>query len=519
MGGMTAAEAPKQTNKKNKSSTSLLNEDNMRPIPAFTNMGLDTDSRANLQTKPAIEQRELPTAPSSTKQSSHQTTSYLSPSSQTPQASKHREARESVAAKRVTPIKSTTPKPHVVGPRVNKFGILKPAKLSLSTKPKIPKLTLGKALPLMPMPKKTQATAEPTPLNPFVAEIIKLLGGKKASSTPLTEEHGKKLINIRHSLPMFTDEAEKKDRFHIEEKLFEILNPPQGRASQYQIPTLGDFYKSIGAMPDTDQSQGNNANDEIQGGAGDGFISGVTEVNETVENIVDVEESEKEKEPLTFSYMKEGEMTQVEIPDQPANTIDGNQQNYRRMDEILNNKKDAIKSHWFKAAYEVTSLNGIGAAENINAGFLTDEDEGYLKYVHHELAEINYANFHKLSNGEEIKGLEGLRGKELDYALVELEQENVERLTNEYFKSNPNANKAEIIESLNDSSHSFDWTNDLPQGFKDIVPVEGATMNLYFFNARENSFKHKEYDVGNLEHRIKLGKAMVDIIYRERGEE
>ncbi len=168
-----------------------------------------------------------------------------------------------------------------------------------------------------------------------------------------------------------------------------------------------------------------------------------SEAGETISNTVNSFLGD-EKPSLTHSYLEDGEKITLNIPKKPGETVRDNHKAYGDMHTALNTKDGAIKSQWFKAAYEVTSYDAIGSVAFYipNGPYLTNNDEDYLKHVHHELAEINYNNFQSLYHGKEIEGLEGLRGKALDYALVELEQNHVERLTNEYFKQNPSIDSA-----------------------------------------------------------------------------
>ena len=83
------------------------------------------------------------------------------------------------------------------------------------------------------------------PLNSFALEAIKLLGGRGQVNTPLTKQHGEKLISARHDLPMHAPLSEKQNIYDIEEKAFETMQKPNA--------TLGDFFKNIGAIDDDDR--------------------------------------------------------------------------------------------------------------------------------------------------------------------------------------------------------------------------------------------------------------------------
>ena len=93
--------------------------------------------------------------------------------------------------------------------------------------------------------KKPKLKPRKKPLNSFALEAIKLLGGKGSMDTPLTKQHGEKLISARYDLPMHAPLSEKQDIYDIEEKAFEVMQKPNA--------TLGDFYKTIGAIDDNDR--------------------------------------------------------------------------------------------------------------------------------------------------------------------------------------------------------------------------------------------------------------------------
>ena len=72
-----------------------------------------------------------------------------------------------------------------------------------------------------------------------------------------------------------------------------------------------------------------------------------------------------------------------------CSTIECNNINYGGADQLLNSAPRAIRSDWFAAAFMVTGFPGIGTADRINLGFLTDAEEAYLRSVHHSLAPYN----------------------------------------------------------------------------------------------------------------------------------
>ncbi|MTI11140.1 hypothetical protein [Curvivirga aplysinae] len=214
----------------------------------------------------------------------------------------------------------------------------------------------------------------------------------------------------------------------------------------------------------------------------------------------------REKKPLILSYKEKGQKKLLEIPIEPGETILENSENYGKMHIALNNKEGAIKSKWFKAAAEVTSENALGyaAEDKWNYGMVNDDEEDYLQFVHHELAKMNYQTFQSLYHGQEIKGLEGLRGKELDYALVELEQRKVEELSDLYFKNNPEVDEDKIYARLSNLNNF--WENYLHNSF----------VNQAVAEAHRSVFPQDDYDMSNLRDRIKLGKTMVDQLYKSQ---
>ncbi|WP_420548397.1 hypothetical protein [Curvivirga sp.] len=217
----------------------------------------------------------------------------------------------------------------------------------------------------------------------------------------------------------------------------------------------------------------------------------------------------REKKPLTLSYKEKGQKKLLEIPIEPGETILENSENYGKMHIALNNKEGAIKSKWFKAAEDVTSGNALGlvSEKELFPYFLqhipssmTDAERTYLQFVHHELAKINYQNFLDLYHGKEIKGLEGLRGRDLDHALVVLEQENVEKLTDKYFEEYPKLDRSGILIGINDD-------NNLDG------PLERIIADRDVLAAMEKEFPKGDYNFQLLNHRVRLGQAMVDNLY------
>ncbi|MCR9222308.1 MAG: hypothetical protein NXI21_18960 [Alphaproteobacteria bacterium] len=188
---------------------------------------------------------------------------------------------------------------------------------------------------------------------------------------------------------------------------------------------------------------------------------------------------------------------------EPRRFIPANARNYARMDEILNSEEGAIRSRWFKAAADVTGLFGVGAADALNAGVLSDADEAFLRYTHHALASENHALFEALRAGAPPDDLKGLSGKALDYALVEREQALLQDHIEAYFKDRPPELRRAVMESL---SRAADPTS--VWGKARMLAMETAVEK-----AMNQAFRDGGYDFARQSHREALGKAMIDRLY------
>lgn len=150
---------------------------------------------------------------------------------------------------------------------------------------KIPKFDLGKTIATKTSSPKS--APKPKPMNDFVNEVYKILGGQASSKTPLTKQHGERLIATRHGLPPYASDRQKQDIYDVEAKIFDLLNPPisnhhrQGviAADPTPKPTINDLYKAIGVATNNDVTLQNADifhdganNDHISGGQGDDQI-------------------------------------------------------------------------------------------------------------------------------------------------------------------------------------------------------------------------------------------------------
>ncbi|MEQ8602421.1 MAG: hypothetical protein RIB45_03810 [Marivibrio sp.] len=173
------------------------------------------------------------------------------------------------------------------------------------------------------------------------------------------------------------------------------------------------------------------------------------------------------------------------------------------MDEILQEEDGAVRSHWFGAAADVTSLNSLGALDS-PAGELVDERAAsVMRAVHHKLAPENFALFDTLRTGELPDDLKGLSGKALDHALVEREQALVQKHLDAELAQFPEAERPEVTGELSRLINLSGLQKFLADELGD-PGVRGAV---------EKTFADGGFDFSKQSHREALGKAMIDLRY------
>lgn len=172
---------------------------------------------------------------------------------------------------------------------------------------------------------------------------------------------------------------------------------------------------------------------------------------------------------------------------------------YDFADAYLETQSGAIKSRWFKAAAIVTQRNGIGAVDLGKLNFILDKKtEDFMRKGNEFLFKFNMNNFKYLLEGQDIPDMKGLTGKALDYKLVEFEQRKAEDFIRNY---NYNGFRNDIIKQVNRS-----FNDPLIRQFapREVVAV-----------IREK-FKPGEFDFSNINHRITLGKSIIDKLYEKQ---
>jgi tRNA A37 N6-isopentenylltransferase MiaA len=132
---------------------------------------------------------------------------------------------------------------------------------------------------------------------------------------------------------------------------------------------------------------------------------------------------------------------------------------------------------------------------------IRDETEKYLREANAYLFAWNTANFIRLKQGLEVPGLVGQRGKQLDYGLVDFEQQKLEDFTIIYFAGEPPSLKQRIIRDLNSTMSSGLGSEIVRQAFTDRFTNQGT-----------------QFSFDRMNDRVQLGYGIIDLRYDERVE-
>lgn len=176
---------------------------------------------------------------------------------------------------------------------------------------------------------------------------------------------------------------------------------------------------------------------------------------------------------------------------------------YLALDLALQANKNAKKARFFRVA---NIVNSRGIAPGIIFGQLpvefpiTQETAEYLEAIGDRLfQEVNGPNFAHLVIGENAPGTGSLSDKALDYKLVEIEQDKVEQFTNDHFGVDGIAKQ----NAISDINERISAARDKLDTYPEIIV------------ALEEEFGSEAFDFGNKDHRIRLGKKMIDMIYEQ----
>lgn len=163
---------------------------------------------------------------------------------------------------------------------------------------------------------------------------------------------------------------------------------------------------------------------------------------------------------------------------------------YGFADSYLAQERPELDCKWFEAAHVVTGANALGAADGPNAWYMSDETEDFVRQGNEFLFSHNQENLARLAEDGEIPGLEGLKGKDLDYALVDFEQNKLQEFMTQYEKDHGSIDG--IAEELSGNMGS-------------MFAPEQVKVAMAQFEEQGITF-----DFRDVKHRIALGRSMVD---------
>lgn len=188
----------------------------------------------------------------------------------------------------------------------------------------------------------------------------------------------------------------------------------------------------------------------------------------------------------------------------PDGAICTNHDRYLAMDACLLASPGSIRCRFFAAAACVTHpRGGLGVLDGVLGRLVfTAEESAFLRHVHTILAQMNQRWFARLRLGVEIPGCEGLRGRALDHALVDLEQRRFTRAMHDYFKAAP-GRQSRAMAGIN----AVLRRNPLLRS-----PLLAAPLRRALAVARTR----RCIDLGDEAHRRAIGHALVDSIRESR---
>jgi hypothetical protein len=175
------------------------------------------------------------------------------------------------------------------------------------------------------------------------------------------------------------------------------------------------------------------------------------------------------------------------------------------MDACLLASPRSIHCRFFAAAACVTHpRGGLGVLDGVLGRLVfTAEESAFLHHVHDVLARTNRSWFTRLRLGTDVPGCEGLRGRALDHALVDLEQLCFTHAMHEYFEAEP-GRQSRTMAGINAALHR----NPLLRSRLLARPLHTA---LAAARAR------RCIDLGDEAQRRAIGHALVDSIRGSRG--
>jgi hypothetical protein len=171
----------------------------------------------------------------------------------------------------------------------------------------------------------------------------------------------------------------------------------------------------------------------------------------------------------------------------------------------------ARDSRWFQAAAFVTGADGIGAVDRMNVWMISDDTEAFLRTGNEYLSFNNVTRFADgFEYGQDIPGLEGKRGKALDYGMVRMEQQALQEFMAKYFARNPKV-RDKVISEINDSFTRTRWWQ-----LQKIDPVKAVSSPqqkaALDYALGEIAKRDHPFDFARPDDRIFLGERMIDFL-------
>ncbi len=188
-------------------------------------------------------------------------------------------------------------------------------------------------------------------------------------------------------------------------------------------------------------------------------------------------------------------------------SFDDRQHFYRWAHDQLTTKPGATRTDWFLAASQVNEFDSLGGVGFGWGGLdpFSSETEDFLVTAGLSLANHNIGTFVTMIGGGSVFNLCFLNQESQDLQLVVYEQEELARITTEYFTNNPTLDQNEIMTDINDVFNHIGFGGLTGQVFGDRDTQRVIDKHFHDKDPPEL------FDINNIQHRIILGQGLVRI--------
>jgi RHS repeat-associated protein len=174
------------------------------------------------------------------------------------------------------------------------------------------------------------------------------------------------------------------------------------------------------------------------------------------------------------------------------------------------NETKSKSNYWFGAARDVTSKTMVGGADEMNLGFMTDEEERVLRGANEFLLQENFKNFGKYALNEGPVMWKGndysnMSGADLDNQMVVIEMSSLQGYLNTYRDDYIEVNGESAWNELHKGLNAL-FANDV------LRPLTPASNKYAYEKFKEKYGQDAEFDFMNLEHRIFQGQKMAEYL-------